>query len=98
LKLALLPEIQDLVNPLIESEIRRALEEKLGVSLQLELSARDSLTGETPLQAKLRRLEQERLAAIDAIREDRVVLKLQQAFSAELDESSVVKIENTGKR
>ncbi len=98
LKLALLPEIQDLVNPLIESEIRRALEEKLGVSLRLELSARDSLIGETPLQAKLRRLEQERLAAIDAIREDRVVLKLQQAFSAELDESSVVKIENTGKR
>ncbi len=97
MKLALLPEIQDLVNPQIESEIRRALEEKLGVSLQLEMSARDSLTGETPLQAKLRRLEQERLAAIDAIREDAVVLKLQQAFSAELDESSVVKIENIGK-
>ncbi len=93
LKLALLPEIHELANAVIESEIRRALEQKLEVSLQLELSARESLTGETPLQAKLRRLEQERLAAIEAIREDAAVRKLQQAFAAELDEQSVVKID-----
>ncbi len=93
LKLALLPEIHELANAVIESEIRRALEQKLEVSLQLELTARESLPGATPLQVKLRRLEQERLAAIAAIREDAAVRKLQQAFAAELDEQSVVKID-----
>jgi len=95
LKLGLLPEIHELANSQIESEIRQALEQKLEVSLQLELIARDTLRGETPLQAKLRRLEQERLAAIEAIREDAAVCKLQQVFAAELDEQSVVKIDNT---
>jgi DNA polymerase-3 subunit gamma/tau len=94
LKLALLPEIHELSNPLIESEIRQALEQKLEVSLQLDLIARETLPGETPLQVKLRRLEQERLETIDAIREDATVRKLQQALSAELDEQSVVKIDN----
>lgn len=95
LKLGLLPEIHELANSQIESEIRQALEQKLEVSLQLELIARDTLRGETPLQAKLRRLEQERLAAIEAIRGDAAVCKLQQVFAAELDEQSVVKIDNT---
>jgi DNA polymerase-3 subunit gamma/tau len=94
LKLALLPEIHELSNPLIESEIRQALEQKLEVSLQLDLIARETLPGETPLQVKLRRLEQERLETIDAIREDATVRKLQQALSAELDEQSVVRIDN----
>jgi len=94
LKLALLQEIYELANALIESEIRQALEQKLEVSLQLDLTATDALSGETPLQAKIRRLEQERFTAIDAIREDASVLKLQQAFAAELDEQSVVKIDN----
>jgi DNA polymerase-3 subunit gamma/tau len=98
LRLALLTEIHELANPVIELEIRQALEQKLGVSLHLDLKSRDSLSDETPLQVKLRRQEQERLAAIDAIREDSVVRKLQQAFAAELDESSVAKIENISKR
>jgi DNA polymerase-3 subunit gamma/tau len=97
LKLALLSEIHELINPVIESEIRQALEQKLEVSLQLDLIASKTLPVETPLQAKLRRLEEERLAAIDAIREDSVVRKLQQTLAAELDEQSVVKIDNISK-
>jgi folylpolyglutamate synthase/dihydropteroate synthase len=97
LKLALLPEIHELANALIESEIRQALEQKLEVSLQLDLTATDALSGETPLQAKMQRLEQERLTAIDAIREEASVRKLQQAFAVELDEQSVVKVDNISK-
>ncbi len=92
LRLSLLPEIRELVTAPIEAEIRQALERKLGVSLQLELAAAERLGGETPLQARERRLERERLSAIDAIRRDETVLKLQRAFAAELDEASVVRI------
>jgi hypothetical protein len=46
------------------------------------------------LQAKIHCQQQDRLAAIDAIRQEKTVKKLQQAFAAELDEASVVKIEN----
>jgi len=92
LRLSLLPEIRELATAAIEAEIRQALERKLGVSLQLELAAAESLGGETPLQARERRLERERLSAIDAIRRDETVLKLQRAFAAELDEASVVRI------
>ena len=94
LQLGLLPEIHELATDLIKAEIMRALEQKLEVSLQLVLVAVASLTGQTPLQARVLRQRQERLAAIDAIREDRTVKKLQHAFAAELDEASVVKIEN----
>ncbi|MGD8419913.1 MAG: DNA polymerase III subunit gamma/tau [Gammaproteobacteria bacterium] len=94
LRLLLLPEIRELATAAIESEIRQALEQKLGVSLQLELAASDSLGAETPLEAKTRRLERERLLAIDAIREDEAVLKLKRAFAAELDEASVVRIDS----
>ena len=94
LRLELLAEIHELVTDLIKTEIRQALEQKLGVSLQLELAAAISLAGQTPLQAKELRQQQERLAAIDAIREEKMVKKLQHAFAAELDEASVVKIEN----
>jgi len=94
LQLGLLPEIHELATDLIKAEIMRALEQKLEVSLQLVLVAVASLTGQTPLQARVLRQQQERLAAIDAIREDRTVKKLQHAFAAELDEASVVKIEN----
>ena len=93
LKLKLLPEIRELATPAVEAEIRQALERKLGVSLQLELAAAESLGGETPLQARERRLESERLSAIDAIRRDETVLKLQRAFAVELDEASVVRID-----
>jgi DNA polymerase-3 subunit gamma/tau len=94
LRLQLLAEIHELATDLIKTEIRQALEQKLGVSLQLDLVAATSLTGQTPLQAKELRQQQERLAAIDAIKEEKMVKKLQHAFAAELDEASVVKIEN----
>jgi len=96
LRLELLAEIHELATDLIKTEIRRAMEQKLGVSLQLELTAAVSLAGQTPLQAKELRQQQERLAAIDAIREEKMVKKLQHAFAAELDEASVVKIDNNG--
>ncbi len=93
LKLRLLPEIHELVNDLNTAEIRQALEQKLGVSLQLDLVATASVE-QTPLQAKIQRQQQERLVAIDAIKDEKLVKKLQHAFAAELDEASVVKIEN----
>ncbi|MCP4984015.1 MAG: hypothetical protein GY935_26370 [Gammaproteobacteria bacterium] len=94
LKLELQAEIYELINDLIKTEILQALEQKLGVSLQLDLVATQSLTGQTPLQAKIERLHEERLAAIDAIKHDQMVKKLQQVFAAELDEASVIKIQN----
>ena len=96
LRLELLAEIHELATDLIKTEIMQALEQKLEVSLQLELVAAASLAGQTPLQARELRQQQERLAAIDAIREEKTVKKLQHAFAAELDEASVVKIENNG--
>ena len=95
----LLPgEIHELATPTIEEEIRQALEGALGLSLKLALQARQSLDVETPLQAKTRRLEEERLEAIAAIRQDDSVRKLERAFAVELDEASVVKIESHGNR
>lgn len=94
LQLQLQPEIHELVNDLIKVEITQALEQALGVSLHLDLVATGVAGGQTPLQAKIQRQQQERLMAIDAIRDEKLVKKLQHAFSAELDEASVVKIEN----
>ncbi len=94
LQLQLQPEIHELVNDLIKVEITQALEQELGVSLHLDLVATGVAGGQTPLQAKIQRQQQERLMAIDAIRDEKLVKKLQHAFSAELDEASVVKIEN----
>ena len=94
MRLELLPEIHELATDLIKAEIMQALEQKLEVSLQLDLVAAVSLAGKTPLQARELGLRQERLAAIEAIREEKTVKKLQHAFAAELDEASVVKIEN----
>jgi DNA polymerase-3 subunit gamma/tau len=95
-QLQLPTEIYELVNDVTRGEILQALERKLGLSLRLELTATTELTGETPLQAKLRRQQQERVAAIAAIREEAMVKKLQHAFAAELDEATVVKIESNG--
>ena len=92
--LLLLPEIHELATSRIEAEIRQALEQALGVSLQLVLEASESLDAETPQQALNRRLEEERRAAIDAIRQDESVRKLERAFAVELDEASVVRIES----
>jgi DNA polymerase-3 subunit gamma/tau len=96
IQLQLPTELFELVNDVTRAEILQALEHKLGVSLRLELTATAALVGETPLQAKLRREQEERVAAIAAIREEVMVKKLQHAFAAELDETSVVKIESNG--
>ena len=87
-------ELHELVNDHTRAEILQALQQKLGVSLRLELTATAHLTGITPLQAKQLREQQERVAAIAAIREDVMVRKLQHVFDAELDEASVVKIDS----
>jgi hypothetical protein len=58
------------------------------------MKSAERMAGQTPLQAKLLREQQERCAAITAIREDSLVRKLQQVFEVELDESSVVKTES----
>ncbi len=97
LSIALRPEIRDLATPPVLAEIEAALAGRLGVSLAIELVAREELTGETPLQARQAREERERVAAIAAIREESVVQKLHHAFAAELDESSVAKIETQGR-
>jgi DNA polymerase-3 subunit gamma/tau len=85
-------EILELVNPAIEDEIRQAIEIKLGVSLKLELLAQDELEVETPQQYKQRELQNQKQATIEEIRQDRIVKKLNDAFGAELIESSVRKI------
>jgi DNA polymerase-3 subunit gamma/tau len=87
-------ELHELVNDLTRAEILQALQQKHGVSLRLELTATAHLSGITPLQAKQLREQQERVAAIAAIREDVMVRKLQHVFDAELDETSVVKIDS----
>jgi len=87
-------ELHELVNDQLRAEILQALQQKLGVSLRLELTAAAKLSGTTPLQAKQQREEQERVAAIAAIRDDAMVRKLQHVFDTELDEASVVKIDS----
>jgi DNA polymerase-3 subunit gamma/tau len=94
LQLRLQPEIHELASDLVKTEITRALEQNLGVSLRLDLVATAAIEAETPLQARTRRQQQERLVAIDAIKDETLVKKLKHAFAAELDETSVVKIEN----
>ena len=89
-------ELYELVNDLNRAEILQALRQKLGVSLRLELTASQGLTGVTPLQAKQQREHDERVSAIAAIRDDEMVKKLQHVFDAELDEASVVKIDSNG--
>jgi hypothetical protein len=89
-------ELLELVNDLNRGEILQALQQKLGVSLRLELIATAGLTGQTPLQAKQQREHDARVCAIAAIRDDEMVKKLQHVFDAELDEASVVKIDSNG--
>jgi len=85
-------ELLEFVNPTIEEEIRQAVEIKLGVSLKLEFLAQDELDVETPRQFKLRTQQDRRQVIIEAIRLDDTVKKLNDAFGAELIESSVRKI------
>lgn len=91
--LILQPEILELVNATIRGEITQAIASKLGVSLKLDLRAQDQLEVETPQQARIRELEEQRQAAINAIRQEDIVRKLHQAFGAELVESSVKKVD-----
>jgi hypothetical protein len=86
-------ELLDLVNPTIEDEIRQAVENKLGVSLRLELLALDELEVETPQKFKQRVQQDHKLAVIEAIRQDDIVKKLNDAFGVELIEASVKKFD-----
>ena len=97
LQLALPTEIHELLNERNSDEIREALERNLGVSFSLQWKACAEPAGVTPLQAKIDRERQERETAIDEIKRDELVLKLQRTLAAELDETSVVRIENNGK-
>ncbi len=81
------------MNATIREEITQAINSKLGVSLKLDLLAQELLEVETPQQARNRELEEQRQAAIDAIRKEDIVRKLHGAFGAELIESSVKKVD-----
>jgi hypothetical protein len=88
-------EILKLSDPLIEDEIRQAIASKLGVSLNIELRAQDQLQVETPRLFLQRRLQEQREAVIEEIKQDSIVRKLGDAFDAELIVSSVRKIDET---
>jgi hypothetical protein len=92
LVLAHLPELELMVKPDIVDQIERAIAHRLEVSLTLELRSEPALEVETPQQARQRELAAERAAAIEAIRLDPVVRKLNSAFGAQLDESSVTRL------
>jgi len=92
LQLAFLAELEVMLKPDLERQIKQAIEHKLGVSLSLELHSVPSLAVETPHQASLRKLEQQRQSMIRAIHEDPVVEQLKSVFGAELVENSVKKM------
>jgi len=91
--LIMTPELKSLVNPDLESEIQQAVGAKLAVSCKLELASKVELDIETPHQARIRELEEDRQRAIGEIRESEIVKKLGRAFGAELVESSVIKLD-----
>ena len=64
LQLAFLAELEVMLKPDLERQIKQAIEHKLGVSLSLELHSVPSLEVETPHQASLRKLEQQRQSMI----------------------------------
>lgn len=91
LKLAILPELEVMLKPGMERQIKQAIEHKFEVSLTLEFNSLPSLDVETPHQTQLRKLEQERLNVIQQIYQDPVVQQLKSVFGAELIEKSVKK-------
>jgi len=91
LKLGFLPELEVMLKPEIEKQIKKAVEQQLGVSLKLEFISMSALDVETPHQAEVRRLEQERQAVIQQIHQDGMVQQLKSVFGAELIEQSVRK-------
>lgn len=85
----------EFVNPANQHEICQAIAAKLGLSLTLELQMQDQLDVETPSETRLRKQSEHRQAAVESIRQQPVVKKLQHIFGAELIESSVRRIEES---
>ncbi len=92
LTLAYLPELELMIKPEIKEQIKRAIESRLGLELKLEFIAQERLNAETPQQARIRLLDEERQSAIAAIKQDPVVQKLNSLFGARLIENSVKKV------
>lgn len=92
LTLAYLPELELMIKPEIKAQIKRAIETRLGLELKLEFITQERLQAETPQQARVRLLEEERQSAIAAIKQDPVVQKLNSLFGARLIENSVKKV------
>lgn len=91
LQLGFLPELEVMLKPDMEKQIKQAIEQQLGVSLKLEFISMQTLDVETPHQAEIRKLEEERQAVIQQIHQDKVVKQLKDVFGAELIEQSVRK-------
>jgi hypothetical protein len=91
LQLGFLPELEVMLNQDLEAQIKRAIEAKLGLSLNLIFKSQPTLDAETPQQAFEREQEQARQQVILQIRQDPVVQQLNALFGAELLEHSVRK-------
>lgn len=91
LKLAFSPELEVMLNSDLEQQIKKAIEAKLGLSLNIEFISQPRLNVETPQQAGERKQEQARLRVIEDIQQDPVVQQLNTLFGAELIHQSVKK-------
>ncbi|MFT5548492.1 MAG: hypothetical protein ACI9CO_000407 [Candidatus Azotimanducaceae bacterium] len=89
LQLFLTSDFMKFVNPENQDEICQAIASKLGLSLILDLHVQDKLDAETPSETRLRKQHEHRQMAIDSIKQELTVKKLQREFGAELIESSV---------
>lgn len=92
LQLAYLPELELMIKPAVKDQIKQAIETKLGLELKLDFISVPRLDAETPQQAHVRMQQEERQSAIEAIRQDPVVQKLNSLFGARLIENSVKKV------
>ena len=95
IELHLLDDYEMLLKPEAEGQIKQALEQHLGLSLQLKFKVKPSLPVETPAQARQRELELERQDVIEKIKQQPVVKVLKDKLDFELVEESVVKIDAT---
>ena len=89
LQLFLTSDFMKFVNHENQAEICQAIATKLGLSVNLDLQVQDKLDAETPSETRLRKQHEHRQLAIDSIKQEQTVKKLQRAFGAELIESSV---------
>jgi hypothetical protein len=94
LQLAYLPELELMIKPGVKEQIKQAIETKLGLELKLDFISVPRLDAETPQQAYVRLQQEEHQAAIEAIKQDPVVLKLNSLFGARLIENSVKKVKD----